>query len=284
MARKIINLTTLLGVLGLNGTAIASASNPLPTAESTAAGAPNAATLPANAVQIGGVGKDTAPTAVTDNRAVRWWLSRAGVGYQALTDAAGATVATIKAASTQATAADPGLVVDVRAGLTRALGFLTGVNNTSAATAANPVPVGLSDGSTSYTGTKTAQLPTAVGQALPSASLPVTMPKWTIATFASLATAGLIVVNAAGTFRLAQVLNNTVSSAILQLHDSGLPSAGAVPLAISGTSTAGGNASLSPNGEAGIYCSTKITIATSTTANTFTATSATTFTGFTATG
>lgn len=116
MPWTITNLLSKIGVFGADGSTIATTANPLPTAESTAAGAPNAASLPVNAVQVGGVGKDTAPTAVTDGRPVRWWLSRIGVGMAAITDAAGANIATIKAASAAAAFTDAALTTDIRPG------------------------------------------------------------------------------------------------------------------------------------------------------------------------
>lgn len=47
-------------------------------------GAPDAA-LPSNATSVGGIGKDTAPTAVTDSRGVRAWFSRVGSLFTRLT-------------------------------------------------------------------------------------------------------------------------------------------------------------------------------------------------------
>lgn len=99
-------------------------------------------TLPTNLVEIGGVGKDTAPTSVTDGRSVRAWFSRAG-----------------------AIMADP---IDRAA---RLLGALTGVNGTGVATGANPVPMQLSSGSALYTGASAAtSLPIVFARSLSTVS------------------------------------------------------------------------------------------------------------------
>ncbi len=58
-------------------------------AEQTAVAVAPSAALPTKALQVGGVGKDAAPSPATDGTAVRAWFSRAGVAMAQLRTAAG---------------------------------------------------------------------------------------------------------------------------------------------------------------------------------------------------
>jgi hypothetical protein len=85
-------------------------------------------------------------------------------GFVKLTD--GTNTAAVKAASTAAAATDPAIVVALSPNL--------GVVQGAPAAAGAPWAVRQSDGSAFYTGAKTGQLPSALGTAVMSASLPVT--------------------------------------------------------------------------------------------------------------
>ncbi len=106
---------------------------------------------------------------------------------------------------------------DVAANLTRALGYLTGVNLTSAAAANNPVPMQLSSGTVLYTG------------ATAALSLPIVFARSLATTSATLAINGDVIKASAGSALWITITNTTGSSVYWQIHDlaSGPPGAGA---------------------------------------------------------
>ena len=138
--------------------------------------------------EIGGVGKDAAPTSVTDGRSVRAWFSRAGA-----------------------------LMVDPIDRAARLLGAITGVNGTSIATGANPVPMQISSGSTLYTG------------ATAALSLPIVFARSLSAVSATLAINGDVIKASSGSALWITITNTTGSSVYWQIFDlaSGPPANGA---------------------------------------------------------
>lgn len=123
-------------------------------------------------------------------------------------------------------------------------GVASGVNvpvlQGTAAAAGAPWSVELSDGSAFYTGAKTGQLPTSLGQQTAASSLSVVPAKTSVTAFSSLATAGVLIKSGAGVVYFLQLINNTGGTISPMLFDAtSTQSNGAVPLHVCVATTTG---------------------------------------------
>ncbi len=207
--------TARTGALGADGSTLASAANPLPVGPGTSTTwdvSSRAARLIGALTGVNGSGVATLANPVPTQ------LSDGSAGYTGAKTGqlpSGLGILT-SAASLSVTSASDALF-DVKDRAARLIGAVTGVNGSSVATGANPVPMQLSSGTTLYTG------------ATAALSLPIVFARSLSAVSATLAINGDVIKASAGSALWITMTNTTGSSVYWQIHDlaAGPPANGA---------------------------------------------------------